>query len=164
MDSHTIMICVVVSSMLIVLDVVSLFMQRWPAGVLSYIALIVSVSCGALQMAALNVVLWGVTVAMLVGLFYLLPREVATSRVGVPFMVEGGIAGAVIGLLTNTMIGVIACSVLGAALGAIGYAKTPSGRVLGFPSRKFVNYFAAKAFAIVTVCSLGTLILNNLLQ
>lgn len=165
MDNHQIFIlCIVISCLLVAIDVVLLFLQRLPVGVLTFCALALSVATGAVHMATLNVVLWGVTVAMLVALFYMLPRNIACSRVGVPFIAEGAIAGALIGLLLNSMVGVITCSAVGALLGAVVFARTPGGKVLGFPTRKFFNYFAAKAFGAVTMCSLATLLLNNLLQ
>lgn len=163
-DHQIYILCIIISAMLVAFDIVMLFLQRIPAGVLTFCALVLSVATGTVHMATLNVVLWGVTVAMLVGLFYMLPRNIARSRVGVPFITEGAIAGALVGLLLNSMAGVIICSAAGALLGAAVYSRTPKGAMLAFPSRKFFNYFAAKAFGAVTVCSLATLLLNNLLQ
>lgn len=163
-DHHIFIQCIIISSMLVALDLVVLFWQRFPAGVLTFCALVLSVAAGAVRMPVLNVALWGVTAAVLVALYYMLPRNIARSRVGVPFIAEGAIAGALVGLLLNSMTGVIICSAVGALLGAVVYARTPRGQALGFPSRKFFNYFAAKAFGAVTVCSLATLLINNLLQ
>lgn len=96
---------------------------------------------------------WGIATLIALGINYMLPFEVATSRTGMPYMVIGGVCGTLIGAMAYAQAGLICGAVFGLMCGAIAYSRTPRGRVLGFPSTRFFNYLVAKGLPLTVVLS-----------
>lgn len=102
-----------------------------------------------------TLIIWGVTVLLVWGLTMILPPTVAKSTHGLTYMVVGGAAGTLLGMLVPSP-GPIVGAVLGVIVGGLAYGATPAGRQMGFPSGQFFNYLAAKGFpAAVTMSLIG---------
>lgn len=110
-------------------------------------------------------IFWGVAMIVTIALCCVLPRPVATSRKGVPYIVGASLAGGFAGMALGSGAAIIIGAVAGAALGGIAYGRTPQGRSLGFPSTKFFNYLCAKGLpsaVSVSMTALATaLVLGN---
>lgn len=95
---------------------------------------------------------WGAAGLIAWGIGVLLPESVAKSRAGVGYISGAALAGALVGMLISHA-GMIIGAALGAFCGAMAYSRTPEGRVLEFPSSKFLHYLCAKGLpAIVSIC------------
>ena len=147
---------IVIASMLVALTAVAVFVPRIPAVLCGYAAMWVCKAGGVSWFGTDSLIFWGVATAIALGITYLIPRQVAYSSVGVPFMAGGALAGTVLGMLSNTMAGIIAGAVAGALFGGIAFANTPAGRkVMRFPSAPFFNYLAAKGLPMAVALSMG---------
>lgn len=103
-------------------------------------------------------VFWGVAALIVVALHFTLPRSVSSSRTGVPYIVTASLAGMLAGLAVSHAAMTVG-SAVAAVLGGVAFARTPSGRQLGFPSRRFWNYLCAKALpAVIALSIIGTII------
>lgn len=152
------------TGMLLALTVVAVFFPRIPAVLGAYGAMWLCRLSGFALFDNNTMIFWGVATLLVLGLQYLLPRAVAFSRVGVPFISGGAIVGAIVGLLFNTVAGIILGAVAGAFFGGVAFANSRTGReILLFPSRKFFNYLAAKGFPAVITCSMAALCLSSLI-
>ncbi len=101
-------------------------------------------------------IFWGVAMVIVVALNFILPEAVARSRTGVPYICVGALAGALLGVAASSQTAIILGSVAGAAVGGIAYGMTPRGKMLDFPSSRFINYLCAKGFPVViTACICG---------
>ena len=89
----------------------------------------------------------------------MLPKKITSSRLGIGYIAGAALAGTFVGLAMShewMIIGAVA----GATLGGIAYSRTPAGRIMEFPSSKFLNYLCAKGLpAVVTMCMVGTSVL-----
>lgn len=103
-----------------------------------------------------TVLFWGIAAAIAVGINTLLPKPVASSTEGTPYMTGASLAGAFVGLLLGSA-GLIVGAIAGAACGGIAYSRSPRGSNLDFPSRKFMNYLCAKGLPIVITCCISAL-------
>lgn len=103
-------------------------------------------------------IFWGVAIAIIVALGFILPRAVTSSRVGVTYIVMGALAGMLVGLALSHAAMIIG-SVIGALLGGVAFARTPAGKALTFPSPRFWNYLCAKGLpAVISFAIIGTVI------
>lgn len=150
----------IISVLLTGVSAVLSYMSRWVAVLLSFAALFFGKLSG-LDLDISSMIFWGVAALIVVAIYFLLPRQVSRSRVGLPFFCTGALVGALVGLLLNTMAGVIIASAVGVLMGAVAFSRMKAGRVLGFPSKKFFNYLCAKGLPLVVIFSmLGILCLH----
>lgn len=150
---------IVIGSLLLTAAVVLAFRpSRWSAPT-AFVGMIMFYLAGwLLTVDVWTLVFWGAATAIVVGIDYLLPREVVDSSRGVGYIVGATLAGTLVGLLVSDH-GLIIGAVVGAFLGALAYVRTPAGRDIAFPSKKFVNYLAAKGLpAVVTMCIIGIVV------
>lgn len=98
-------------------------------------------------------VFWGIATLIALGINYMLPFQIATSRVGMPYMAGAALCGTMLGLIAATEAGMICGAAAGVLCGAIAYSRTPRGRVLDFPSSQFFNYVLAKGLPLIVVMS-----------
>lgn len=109
--------------------------------------------------ATTSLIFWGVATLIVLGLEYLLPKNVVSSRRGVGYIAGAALAGAFVGLAISHEWMVVG-SAVGAILGGIAYSRTPVGTIMEFPSSKFLNYLCAKGLpAVITMCIIGTTVL-----
>ncbi len=113
-----------------------------------------------LRLEATNsLIFWGISTGIVICLEYMLPKKITSSRRGVGYIAGAALAGTFVGLAMShewMIIGAVA----GATLGGIAYSRTPAGRIMEFPSSKFLNYLCAKGLpAVVTMCMVGTSVL-----
>lgn len=101
---------------------------------------------------------WGIATLIALGINYMLPFQVATSRTGMAYMTGGALAGTFVGLLATPVAGVICGSAAGALLGALAFSRMRAGKMLGFPSRRFFNYVLAKGLPLVVEMSASGLV------
>ena len=150
------MIYIVAVSMLITLTAVAVFVPRLPAVLPGYAAMWLCRLGGIGIFSNDTLIFWGVATLIALGITYTIPRNVAYSRVGVGFIGGGALVGAVLGMLTNTMAGIIVCSAAGVLMGGIAYTRTPAGRgIMQFPSRRFFNYLGAKGLPSIVALSMA---------
>lgn len=109
--------------------------------------------------ASNSLIFWGVATVIVLGLEYMLPKHIVDSRRGVGYIAGAALAGTFVGLVISHE-WMIVGSVAGAILGGIAYSRTPAGKVMEFPSSKFLNYLCAKGLpAVITMCIIGTIVL-----
>lgn len=96
---------------------------------------------------------WGIAALIALGINYMLPFAVATSRQGMPYIAGGGLCGTMVGLVAASQAAVICGAALGAVLGGLAYSRTPRGRILDFPSTRFFNYLVAKGLPLTVTLS-----------
>ncbi|MCM1355577.1 MAG: hypothetical protein NC212_04120 [Staphylococcus sp.] len=156
--SPLIIAILVVSILLLIGGIVLTFMSnRW--AILSAFAGMCGVSCSIVYDHTDSLIFWGVAAVIVIALQYLLPRNVVESRRGVGYMAGAALAGAFVGMVISHGWMVVG-AVIGAVLGAIAYSRTPVGKMMEFPSSKFLNYLCAKGLpAVITMCIVGTTVL-----
>lgn len=146
----------VLGSMLMAIATVAIFVPRLPAALVAFASMVVCGLSNAAYFSTQSYIFWGIATALSLAITYMLPPEVAKARGGVPYISGGAIVGMVLGMLFNTMAGIILGAAIGSLMATIAFAKTPAGRPMQFPSSKFFNYFAAKGLpAIVTMSMIG---------
>ncbi|MCM1348275.1 MAG: hypothetical protein NC338_02585 [Firmicutes bacterium] len=96
---------------------------------------------------------WGIATLIALGINYMLPFEISSSRRGMAYMAGGSLCGTFVGMIAASQAGMICGAALGALCGAIAYSRTPRGRVLDFPSSRFFNYVLAKGLPLIVVMS-----------
>ena len=124
---------------------------RWSA-IPAWLALVPMYFVEGQPIAGSALTFWGAACAIALGINTLLPTAVVRSRVAVPYMTVGALAGAFAGMLMPIQqAGMILGAVVGMLLGAIAYSRTPAGMSKGlvFPSRRWFNYACAKGFPII---------------
>lgn len=144
----------VLGSMLMAAAAVACFVPRLPAALVAYMSMIACGMSNAAIFTTQSYVFWGIATALSLAITYMLPVEVAKSRLGVAYIGGGAIVGMVLGMLLNTMSGIILGAALGSLCAAIAFARTPAGHAMQFPSSKFFNYFAAKALPVIVTMSM----------
>ncbi len=166
---HTLSLTTLQLSMLIIsvlltgASAVLAYRARWEAVLLSFAALVFGKLCG-LPLDSSFLIFWGVASLIVIAIYFLLPLQVRSSRVGLPFFCTGALVGAFVGLLLNSVAAVIVGSAAGVLLGAVAFSRMEAGRVLGFPSKKFFNYLCAKGLPLVVIFSmLGIICLHFIL-
>lgn len=128
--------------------------SRWSAPV-AWAGMVLTILSGHIMLSTSQIVFWGIAAAIVLALNFLLPPDISRSRVGINYIAAGTIIGTLLGILASGP-AMIVGSLIGAAAGAIAYSRTPRGRNLGFPSRPFFNYLAAKGLpAVITICIIG---------
>lgn len=157
---------IIICSIAVVASVLAAYRSMSWAPAIGWCALAVLMS--VTEVTIPTIIFWGIAAAIAVAIGLMLPRVVADSRQGLPFMMTGALAGAFVGMLfPYSNAGMILGAVLGTAFGLIIYSRTSSGAILGFPSKKFFNYACAKGFpAVVTacICALAVLQIVQLIQ
>ncbi len=127
------------------------------AAVAAFIALCFTGLLPDVALGATMFIFWGVAVAIVVALRFMLPETVRKSRLGLPYISGGALAGMLVGLALSSHAAIVAGAFVGAVLGGVAYARTPAGKVLEFPTSKFLNYLCAKGLpAVVTMSIAGT--------
>ncbi|MDE5785681.1 MAG: hypothetical protein K2H98_04025 [Duncaniella sp.] len=146
---------IIITALIALAAIVVTFMSRPWAAAAALVALGIAGSSDAVDISGATLFFWLVAAAIVTIIVMILPRTVARATMGVPYIAGASLAGMFIGLCIGHA-AIIIGAVVGALLGAIAYCRTPSGRALGFPGRKAVNYLCAKAFPIViTFCMVG---------
>ncbi|MDE5800002.1 MAG: hypothetical protein K2H74_03135 [Paramuribaculum sp.] len=124
---------------------------RWSA-LPAWLALVPMYFIDGTPVTGTTLLFWGIACGIVLGINTLLPQSVVRSRVCVPYMAVGALAGAFAGMLMPLQqAGMILGAVAGLLLGAIAYSRTPAGSAKGlvFPSRQWFNYTCAKGLPIV---------------
>lgn len=149
---------IIISALAALASVGGTFMSRPWAPAAAFIAMLIAASSDATDFSAATIIFWLAAATIVTIIVMTLPRSVASSTTGVPYIAGAALCGLFIGLCISHA-AIIIGTVTGALLGAIAYCLSPAGRSLGFPGRKAVNYLCAKAFPIViTLCITGELI------
>ena len=148
------MVIIVICILLLILAAVLTFTSVSYGTAVAFLALCTSGLLPGVELSGSLYMFWGVAMLIVIALNTILPRSVATSRVGVPYIVTSTLAGMLVGLTLSH-----AAMICGAILGGIAFARTPSGSVLAFPTHRFWNYLCAKGLpAIISLCIIGTAI------
>lgn len=135
-------------------SLVLMFVQwRWTA-VVAFVGLLLTVLGSSGFAGAMLPLFWGFAALVVIGLNYMLPREVVASRLGVGYIGLGGLTGLVLGYLISVNVMVIG-AVVGIALGGLAFSMTHSGRHLDFPSARFLQYLCAKGLPSAVVLSMA---------
>lgn len=137
-----------------IMAIVMLFTPRRPAVLAGYGMLLSAWLSGITAVDIKTLIFWAIATILTLGLNMILPRNIAKSRSGVPFICGGTITATCVGMLFNTTAGVILGAMAGAILGAIAFSNTEKGRPMEFPSQKFFNYTAAKGLPAVVTTSM----------
>ncbi|MGM9853467.1 MAG: hypothetical protein ACI30N_05825 [Muribaculaceae bacterium] len=158
------MIYIAAVSLLVTLTVVAVFEPRLPAVLPAYAAMWLCRIDGIGLFSNGMLAFWGLASAIALAISYLVPRKVIYSRVGVGYINGGALVGAIVGMLSNTMAGVIVGSAAGMLFGGIAYTRTMAGsEIMRFPSHHFFNYLCAKGLPAVVALSMATACTANIL-
>ncbi|MCM1076909.1 MAG: hypothetical protein NC411_06075 [Bacteroides sp.] len=160
MDALSIVILAVavVCIILLLAGIVLTFMSNKWAVVAAYVGML-GIGLTVANVTYTSLIFWGVATVIVLILQFLLPKGISSSRRGVGYIAGAALAGALAGLTVSHGWMIIG-SVIGAALGGVAYSRTPAGKVMEFPSSKFLNYLCAKGLpAVVTMCIAGSVIL-----
>ena len=141
------------SSMLVALAAMLTYFPRRGACAVALFALIIASLSPYCVIAPATLIFWGIAALIAMGIEALLPRHIAESRVGIPYIATAALAAMMVGLTLMASATIIIGSVIGALLGAVAFSRTRAGASLGFPSRQFFNYLAAKGLPIVVAAS-----------
>lgn len=161
--THTLWI-LVLSLIFAAASIVLSYMSKWTAVLAAYAALCAGCLSGYASESAAQLVFWAVASLMVVGICYLLPQNVRDSRVGVGYMATGSMAGTFIGMLVNSLAGVVTATALGMFFGVLAFSRLADGERLDFPSRKFLNYMCAKGLPLVVTFSMLGLLCMQLIS
>lgn len=107
---------------------------------------------------------WGIATLIALGINYMLPFQVATSRMGMAYIGVGALCGTAVGLVVASQAATICGAALGCLCGAIAYSRTPRGRQMDFPSTRFFNYLLAKGLPLTVVMSISGIVAMALYQ
>ena len=103
-------------------SLVLMFVQwRWTA-VVAFVGLLLTVLGSSGFAGAMLPLFWGFAALVVVGLNYMLPREVVASRLGVGYIGLGGLTGLVLGYLISVNV-----MVIGAVVGIGASSRFPLG-------------------------------------
>ena len=112
-----------------------------------------------------TVIFWGVASAIVLAIGYMLPREVSESRVGLGYFGVGAIAGAAVGYVVSpSEAGLIIGAVIATLIGAVAFSRTPAGKPLVAPVRRYANYVLAKGMYVIVTVDVIALTVINLVQ
>lgn len=140
--------------------VVTLFLSwRW-ASVPAYAGLLLVYFLGW-YLPVSELYYWGAAMAIVLGLNMMLPRDVVSSRMGLGYVITGGIAGMAVGWLISPWFYVLGV-ILGVFLGTLAFCFTPAGRHLGFPSRQYLQYLCAKGLPAAITLAIAAKALNSM--
>lgn len=153
---------VILGSLLMAAAVVLTFLSVRYSPAVAFFGLVAFGFSGIAPMGTDLFVFWGIASLIAMGVNFMLPREVACSRVGVGYVATATIVGLVVGLLMSEAAMIIG-ALLGAVAGGIAFSRTPRGRAVDFPSSRFVNYICAKGLpAVITLCQCGVVAVQAL--
>lgn len=140
------------------------YLSRWESVAAAYLALLGFAFSGiAGASSPWLLVFWGVTAAVAVALSLMLPANVSRSRVGMPYMCTGALAGMALGMVAASSAAIILCTALGIAAAALLMGRMKPGEALAFPSKQFFNYVLAKGFPLLVAYSMVGLALASLI-
>ncbi|MCM1109814.1 MAG: hypothetical protein NC336_01250 [Clostridium sp.] len=151
------MILMILGAFLLGIATAFCFIPRGWSALAAFAGMICLNWSGAIDVAGEQLWFWGAAAVIVFGLSVLLPTPVVTSRRGVAYVVVATIAGLFVGLLVSANVMVLG-GVVGAFCGALAYSRTPAGRVLDFPSRRFTDYLCAKALPPVITLSIVAIV------
>lgn len=133
------------------------FFKGYLAPVVAFLGLCVTGLSGSVAPSPGSYIFWGTAMIIVVSIGLMLPRRIVSSRLGMPYICGASLAGMLVGLALGSHAAMVAGAFAGAVLGGIAFAKTPAGKVLEFPTSRFLNYLCAKGLpAVVTMSIIGT--------
>ena len=112
-----------------------------------------------LTMPSVMLSYWGVMVMIVIIITSMQPQTIVKATQGLPHITIGSVCA----MLTGATIGYAAMVIgafAGAIVGGIYFARTPKGKGLAFPSKRFLQYLCAKGLpTVITVSLLGIAIM-----
>lgn len=151
-------IMAVVAGILLTLSVILSFLSNRFSSLVAFCALCATGLTFMLDISMWTYIFWGIAAIIVTTLNFMLPPHISSSRLGLSYIATAALAGTLVGLVVSHA-GMVLGAVVGAILGGVAYSKTPQGKLLEFPSSKFLNYLCAKGLpVIITMCISGTVI------
>lgn len=138
------------------------FRPLMPATFAAYASLWLFQWSGIVEFQSSTMLFWGVATLLTLGIDRLLPAETARGKAGRGYVGGGALAGMVVGMLMPGA-GIVLGTVIGAALGAMAYSRTPEGKTIAFPSSEFVRYLCACGLPTVVDMAIVGVALKTLL-
>lgn len=151
------MLTIIICILLIVSALAVTFASTVSGAALAFLALCSTAMLPGVEFPLTTYIFWGAATAIVVALYFMLPRSVAASRRGLPYISGASLAGAAIGMAIGGHAAIIIGAVAGALLGGVAYGRTPAGKTLDFPSSKFFNYLCAKGLPVAIAVSMSAL-------
>ena len=133
------------------------FVQATYGTALAFLALCTAGLLDGVTLPVSTYLFWGLAMMIVVALNFILPPQISSSRRGLPYIAGASLAGTFIGLAVGAHGAIITGAVAGAILGGIAYGRTPDGRMVQFPSPKFINYLCAKGLPAAIAMSMAGL-------
>lgn len=154
--------CIILGSLLMCGAIAMVFRPVFSGSLTAYLGLWAFHFSGYIPVTMRELLFWGVTTLMVIGLDVLLPRESTRTLQGRGYVGGGTVAGMVVGMLLSSA-GIILGAAVGAFLGAMAYSRTPAGRSLQFPSAVFMRFLCSRGLPAVVAISQVGLVLYYLL-
>lgn len=152
------MTAIIICVMLLVAAVALTYYSSTYGTAVAFLALCTAGLIPGVTLGATTYLFWGIAMLIVISLNFILPRAVATSRLGIPYIFTAALAGMLVGLAISHA-AMITGAFVAAIIGGVTYARTPQGRVLDFPTHRFWNYLCAKGLpAVISFCIIGTAI------
>lgn len=155
--------CIILGSLLMCGAIAMVFRPVFSGSLTAYLGLWAFHFSGYIPVTMRELLFWGVTTLIVIGLDVLLPRESARALQGRGYVGVGTIAGMVVGMLLSSA-GIILGAAIGAFLGAMAYSRTPAGRALQFPSAVFMRFLCSRGLpAVVAISQVGLVLYYSLI-
>lgn len=155
--------CIILGSLLMCGAIVMMFRPVFSGSLTAYLGLWAFHFSGYIPVTMRDLLLWGVTTLIVIGLDLLQPRESTRSTRGRGYIGGGTVAGMVVGMLLSSA-GIIVGAAVGAFLGAMAYSRTPAGRALQFPSGVFMRFLCSRGLpAVVAISQVGLILYYSLI-
>lgn len=147
-----IIICVI---LLVVATALTFYSSTYGTAV-AFLGLCIAGLIPGVSLGVTTYMFWGVAMIIVISLNFILPKTIAKSRLGIPYIFTAALAGMLVGLAISHAAMIVGAFV-SAIIGGVAYARTPRGRVLDFPTNRFWNYLCAKGLpAVISFCTIGT--------
>ncbi len=154
-------LCITAAVLFCIAGITAAFLTKSWSTPIAFLALPALYLTGETDITLSTIAFWGVAAAISWGIYQLLPAQVAKETAGTGYMTAAALAGTLVGLLVSQA-GLIIGAVLGVFCGAMAFSRTPKGKPLEFPSRKFLNYLCAKGLPIVVTTSIAGIVTSIL--
>lgn len=146
-------ILLIIGSLLMGASLVIAFIPRSWAGVAAWGSLLCFHFAFSSMISTPTLIFWAIAVALVLGIDYLRGISGRPPRVTNAYITAGSLVGAVTGAVVAPA-ALIPGAILGAFLGLMAWSRTPSGRVLAFPSREFWQLLLILGLPAVVVMSI----------
>lgn len=149
---------------LAVIGVAGLFVNRIPAVLFAFVALIVAKFAGAEYLTLNRMWFWFAVTALVLGIRFIQGNPFAPLRTGRLYVGAAAVCGTAVGYACQpAAAAIILGSAVGAFLGAVAYMSTPRSPHYPVGSPDFLRFVSALGLPAVATCSMAAIVGATLL-